>query len=84
MDQENSNEATSKLEIIYKILETVLASEIILLILGGVFVTNMHPIPLQILYGFLIPWSFLITIVLFLIVRHIRSRRALWALYGLD
>ena len=81
---DDRNIQSSKLDIIYKILQTVLASEIILFILGGVFVTNMHPFPLQFLYWVLIPWVTLITGVLFLIVRYIKRRRALWALYGLD
>jgi len=72
MNQEDSNKATSKLSIIYKVLETVLASEIILFILGGVFVTNLDPIPLRIFYWIVIPWSILITGILFLIVRHLR------------
>ena len=72
MNQEDSNKATSKLDIIYKILETVLVSEIILFILGGFFVTNMHPFQLCIFYWIVIPWSILITGILFLIVRHLR------------
>jgi hypothetical protein len=84
MNQGDSNKATSKLDKIYKILETVLVSEIILFLLGGVFVTNMHPVPLRILYWFVIPWALLITALLYLILRNIRSRRALWALYGSD
>ena len=82
MNQENSNKATSTFDNIYKILETALASEIILFLLGGIFVTNMHPVPLRILYWFIIPWALLITALLYLILRNIRSRRALWALYG--
>lgn len=74
----------SKLELVYMILETVLVAEIILLLLGGLFISNMHPFPLRFLYWVLIPWSTLITGVLFLIVRYIRKKRALWALYGLD
>ena len=74
MDQGDSNKATSKLDIMYRILETVLVSEIILLILGGFFVTNMDPIPLRILYWIVIPWSILITGLLFLMLHHLRGR----------
>ena len=63
---------SSKLETIYKILETVLVSEIILLLLGGIIVTNMHLLPLRILYWIVIPWATLITGVLFLIVRYMK------------
>ena len=84
MNQEDSDKDTSKLDIVYKILETVLVSEIILFLFGGIFVTNMNPVPLRILYWFVIPWALLITGVLFLIIRHMRSRRALWASYGPD
>ncbi len=69
-------EESSKLDTIYKVLETILISEIILFILGGIIVTNMHPIPLQILYWMVIPWSTLISGVLFLAVRHLRRRVA--------
>jgi hypothetical protein len=84
MNQGDSNKATSKLDKIYKILETVLVSEIILFLLGGVFVSNLSPVSLRILYGFVIPWALLITALLYLILRNIRSRKALWALYGPD
>ncbi len=72
MNQEDSNKATSKLNVIYKVLETMLVSEIILLILGGVFVSNLHPFQLRIFYWIVIPWSILITGILFIIVRHLR------------
>jgi hypothetical protein len=72
MNHDDSNKATSKLNEIYKILETVLVSEIILFLLGGIFVTNLNPIPLRIFYWTVIPWSILITGILFLIVRHLR------------
>jgi hypothetical protein len=72
MNQEDSNKATSKLNVIYKVLETMLVSEIILLILGGVFVSNLHPFLLRIFYWIVIPWSILITGILFIIVRHLR------------
>ena len=78
----NKNLQPSKIDIIYKILETALVSEITLLILGGFFVSNLHPITLRILYWVVIPWSFLTTLVLFLIVRHVRRRFAIWSLYG--
>jgi len=62
----------SRLDLSYKILETVLVSEIILLVLGGVVVTNMHPFVLRILYWIIIPWSTLITGILFLIIRYLK------------
>ena len=77
-------EKTSKLDKIYKILETALVSEIILFIFGGFFVTNFSPYALRVFYGVVIPWSILIALMLFLLVRQIRSRRALLALYGPD
>jgi hypothetical protein len=84
MNQTDSSEAPSKLDKIYKVLETALVSEIILFIFGGVFVTSFSPYAMWVFYGAVIPWSILVTIVLLLIVRHIRNRRALWALYGPD
>jgi len=72
MNQEDCNKTTSKLDIIYKILETVFVSEIILLLFGGLFVTNMAPIPLRILYWMVIPWATLIMGILFLIVRYMK------------
>ena len=81
MNQTDSSEAPSKLDKIYKVLETALVSEIILFIFGGFFVTNFSPYALWVFYGAVIPWSILVTVVLFLIIRHIRRRAAQWALY---
>ncbi|MHA1422914.1 MAG: hypothetical protein ACTSSD_12550 [Candidatus Thorarchaeota archaeon] len=58
----------------YKILETVLVSEIILLIGGGLYVFNLSPLALRIFYWRLLPWLTLITGILFLIVRYFRRR----------
>jgi len=74
----------TKIDIIYKILETALVSEIVLYIYGGFTIAYWFPAPLVIFYWFVLPWSILITGVLFLIIRHIRNRKALWALYGPD
>jgi hypothetical protein len=59
---------------LYKILETVLVSEIILFLIGGFLVTNLSPFPLQIMYWVLIPWSIVITGLLFLIVLWLKRR----------
>ncbi len=67
-----SQRRNSKVETIYKILETVLVSEIVLFLFGGFFVTNMDSISLRILYWIVIPWSTLITGILFLIVRYMK------------
>jgi len=69
----NQNLELTKIDLIYKILETVLVSEIILLLLGGLFVFNMHPFPLRFLYWVAIPWATLITGILFLIIRYLRK-----------
>ncbi|MGY5858909.1 MAG: hypothetical protein RTU63_06035 [Candidatus Thorarchaeota archaeon] len=63
----------SRLDISYKILETVLVSEIILLIWGGLFVFNLSPFSLRIFYWIVLPWLTLITGILFLIVRYLRK-----------
>jgi len=78
----NKNLQPSKIDIIYKILETALVSEIILFLFGGFFVTNFSPYALWVFYGAVIPWSILITGVLFLMVRHVRRRFAIRSLYG--
>lgn len=65
-------EKSSKLNLIYKVLETILVSEILLLLYGGIFVTNMHPVLLRIFHWIVIPWSTLITGILFLIVGYMK------------
>jgi hypothetical protein len=70
----DSKSPSLNIETIYKVLETILVSEIILFLIGGFLVTNLSPYPLQILYGVFIPWSLLITGFLFLLVRYLRGR----------
>jgi hypothetical protein len=77
----NSGSSDSKtlilnIETVYKVLETILVSEIILFLIGGVLVTNLSPYPLQILYGVLIPWAIVITGLLFLIARLLRRKKS--------
>jgi hypothetical protein len=69
-----SKVCTLSVGLLYKIIETVLASEIILFLIGGFLVTNLSPSPLQILYWVLIPWSIVVTGLLFLIVLWLKRR----------
>jgi len=75
MNEEESSklqEKSSKLDTIYKVLETVFVSEIILCIYGAFTIAYWFPAPLVIFYWIIIPWSTLITGILFLIVRYMK------------
>lgn len=55
---------------IYKVLETALAIEIILLIYGGVAIFNLSPIVLRIFYWIIVPWSIVITAPFWFVARY--------------
>jgi hypothetical protein len=55
---------------LYKVLETTLAIEIILLIYGSVAIVNLSPFVLRIFYWTIVPWSIVVTAPFWLIVRH--------------
>ena len=55
---------------IYRVLETILAIEIILLVFGSVTIFNLSPIELRVFYWTIVPWSIVITAPLWFVVRH--------------
>jgi len=55
---------------VYKVLETALAAETILLVFGSVTIFNLSPIELRIFYWTIVPWSIVITAPLWFVVRH--------------
>ena len=57
-----------------KALETILAAEIILLIIGGLIVSNLDSWQYRAYYGLAVPWFILITGLLFLMTRPMRER----------
>ncbi|MGY5858910.1 MAG: hypothetical protein RTU63_06040 [Candidatus Thorarchaeota archaeon] len=57
-----------------KVLETILAAEVILLIIGGLIVSNLDSWQYRAYYALAVPWFILITGLLFLMTRPMKER----------